>query len=105
MVKYKRASCTQGDYSLNEEPYKEQLEKGREDGQGKLPNLTVGGTDTSCYFQLFNQIGILCLKTTRNYCRRFSPGRRTRRFSVWIGCVAHGFRGIRGHRLHRHQST
>lgn len=45
---------TQGDYSLNEGPYKEeQLEKGRVDGQVKLPNLTVGGTDTSCYFQLF----------------------------------------------------
>lgn len=102
MVQYKRACCTQGDCSLNEELYKDgQLEERKKDGQNKLPNFTVGGTDTSCYFQLLNQIGILYLKTIRNYCRSFSLGRRTRKFSVWVSCVAHGFRGIRGHRLQR----
>lgn len=99
MVQYKRVCCTQGDRSLNEELYKEQLEERKKDGQSKLSNFTVCGTDTSYYFQLLNQISILYLKTISNYCRRFSPGRRTRRFSVWISFVAHGFRGIRGHRL------
>lgn len=97
-VQYKRLCCTQGDCSLNEELYKEeQLEERKKDGQSKLPNLTVGGTDTSCYFQLLNQIGILFLKTIRNYFKSFSPG--TRRFSVLISFMAHGFRGIRGHRI------
>lgn len=97
-VQYKRLYCTQGDCSLNEELYKEeQLEERKKDGQSKLPNFSVGGTDTSCYFQLLNQIGILYLKTIRNYCKSFSPG--TRRFSVSISFMALGFRGIRGHRI------
>lgn len=97
-VQYKRLYCTQGDCSLNEELYKEeQLEERKKDGQSKLPNFSVGGTDTSCYFQLLNQIDILYLKTIRNYCKSFSPG--TRRFSVSISFMALGFRGIRGHRI------
>lgn len=100
MVQYKRECCTQGYCSLNEKLYKkEQLEERKKDGQSKLPNFTVGRTDTPYYFQILNQIGILYLKTIRNYCRSFSPGRRTRRFSVRISLMAHGFRGIRGHRL------
>lgn len=59
MVQYKRACCKQGGFSLNEELYKEeQLEERKKDGQSKVPNFTVGGTDTSCYFQLLDQIGI-----------------------------------------------
>lgn len=73
---------TQADYGLNEEPRKEeQRGKGREDGRGKLPHLTTGGTDTSCCFQLFNQIGILCLKTSGDYQ---SPGKLVTRRKVSV---------------------
>lgn len=99
MVQYKRACCTQGDCSLNEELHKEeQLEERKKDGQSKLPNFTVGGTDPSCYFQLLNQISILYLKIVSDYCRNFSPGRRTRKFGSWH--MALGVLEATGYREH-----